>query len=713
LEELVIVLLSLRTVLAALLFSILFIPLTASGQTTAFTYQGRLTDNGSPASGQYDLQFKLFDTQTVGTGAQQGTTINLAAVQVTAGLFTVQLDFGAAVFPGADRFLEVGVKPAGSPNPYAVLAPRQPLTSTPYTIRSLGAKSADGLSVACVNCVTSSQIGSVSGSVVTGTIPVASVPPGSGSYIQNSALPQSSSTFNISGNGTVGGLLSAAVVNTSSQYNIAANRALYASAINNNIFAGIGAGGSNTTGSENAYFGNNAGQNGTTAFGNAFFGYNAGKSNTTASGNAFFGYFTGANNTSGLANAFFGASAGANNTTASLNSFFGNNAGLTNTIGGSDSFFGSSAGSHNTSGENNSFFGALAGLNNTTGNNNAYFGVEAGANGSTASQNACFGAYAGTSNTTGEDNAFFGYEAGLSNTEGDVNSFFGFLAGVANTTGNSNAFFGGQAGYSNVTGSSNSFFGGQAGYANTSGGSNAFFGSGAGVDNTTGGYNAFLGTGSGFDNSTGQSNTFIGFAAGLNNITGSNNTAVGASVTFNPSNLDHATAIGADSMVSSSNTIALGRSDGSDKVVVYGLGTAGSTQLCRNASNQIATCSSSLRYKTNIVPFSGGLAIISRLRPITFSWKQGGVRDVGLGAEEVEKVEPLLTFRNAKGEVEGVKYNQLSAVFINAFKEQQAQIANQQQEIRDLHSQVVKQEAQIEALKKLVCKSASDAELCK
>src|SRR5690349_10170191 len=44
-------------------------------QTTAFTYQGKLTDNGTPANGNYDLTFKLFDTPTIGSGAQQGTTL--------------------------------------------------------------------------------------------------------------------------------------------------------------------------------------------------------------------------------------------------------------------------------------------------------------------------------------------------------------------------------------------------------------------------------------------------------------------------------------------------------------------------------------------------------------------------------------------------------------------------------------------------------------
>jgi hypothetical protein len=35
---------------------------------TAFTYQGQLTDNGSPANGLYDFTFQLFDGATNGNG---------------------------------------------------------------------------------------------------------------------------------------------------------------------------------------------------------------------------------------------------------------------------------------------------------------------------------------------------------------------------------------------------------------------------------------------------------------------------------------------------------------------------------------------------------------------------------------------------------------------------------------------------------------------
>src|SRR2546426_9956768 len=186
----------------------------ASGQPTQFTYQGKLADSGNPTSGQYDFKFKLYDTATVGTGTQQGGDVLVSNVTVTAGIFTVQLDFGACAscFNGSTRFLEISVKQT-SGSTFTTLGPRQPVTSDPYAIRSLNATAADELSVGCVGCISSSQIGSVSGSTVSGTIPVASVPAGSGNYIQNATSPQGTSNFNISGDGTAGGTLSGNTMN--------------------------------------------------------------------------------------------------------------------------------------------------------------------------------------------------------------------------------------------------------------------------------------------------------------------------------------------------------------------------------------------------------------------------------------------------------------------------------------------------------------------
>jgi hypothetical protein len=43
---------------------------TASGQATAFSYQGRLTDAANPPDGLFDRQFTLFNTMGVGPGIQ-------------------------------------------------------------------------------------------------------------------------------------------------------------------------------------------------------------------------------------------------------------------------------------------------------------------------------------------------------------------------------------------------------------------------------------------------------------------------------------------------------------------------------------------------------------------------------------------------------------------------------------------------------------------
>jgi len=101
------------------------------GLSTGFTYQGRLTDGGIPADGNYDFEFKLYDAASA--GSLLGTVIKEDVI-VTDGLFTVQLDFGSGVFTGDARWLEIGVRPGASMGPYTTLTPRQALTATPYAL---------------------------------------------------------------------------------------------------------------------------------------------------------------------------------------------------------------------------------------------------------------------------------------------------------------------------------------------------------------------------------------------------------------------------------------------------------------------------------------------------------------------------------------------------------------------------------------------------
>ena len=117
-----------------------FQPSTASAQGTAFTYQGQLQNNGSPASGTYNLTFSLFDTNTSGVAVAGPVTNN--GVIVSNGLFTVLIDFGPGVFTGETNWLEIAVE-TNRASTFTTLTPRQQLTPTPYAIY---AESASGLS---------------------------------------------------------------------------------------------------------------------------------------------------------------------------------------------------------------------------------------------------------------------------------------------------------------------------------------------------------------------------------------------------------------------------------------------------------------------------------------------------------------------------------------------------------------------------------------
>lgn len=112
-------------------------PLLASPVGTAFTYQGRLTDGGSPVDGTCDFLFTLWDSLSDLTG-QVGGVQSETSVPVTNGLFTVQLngagEFGTEAFTGEARWLLIALRcPAGSGD-YTPLSPRQELTATPYAL---------------------------------------------------------------------------------------------------------------------------------------------------------------------------------------------------------------------------------------------------------------------------------------------------------------------------------------------------------------------------------------------------------------------------------------------------------------------------------------------------------------------------------------------------------------------------------------------------
>lgn len=651
-----------------------------SAQTSAFTYQGKLNEDGVAPSGTYQLQFRLYDAPSGGN--QIGQSLTDISVTVTNGVFAVSLDFGVNSFDGSNRYLEVAVRPNGSPDPYTILNPRHAITSTPYAIRSFQAEQADSANLANIanTANNATNLGSVPASQYVQTndsrmSDARSPLPGSTNYIQNSQNQQSSSNFNISGEGK------ANKFNAATQYDINGNRVL------------------SVKGTDNVIVGVDAGQVTTGGY-NAFVGKESGKSNTTGLNNSFLGAYSGRGNTIGNNNAFVGANSGLSNNAGSSNAFFGSNAGFSNTSGSSNSFFGFSAGKSVTNAGSNAFFGSLAGENTTTGGNSY------------------FGAFTGQKNTTGFNNSFFGLNAGKENLGGSNNTYLG--ANTGQMTG--------------AVGSNNTFIGSNAGQVGSLGGAVN------GSNNIAIGYNAKIH--GGINNATAiganalavENNSIaLGTFSTKVSVPGEINVAKKAvfedslKVTYKISGGDldigngmlvtvfengfnklkmkgiiEASIQGGDISGNQGYFDGYVRAEGFSWRKFPSVGAA-NQKACyyqnQSGITLLAPCSSSIRYKENVQSFTSGLDLLNRLRPVTYSWKLNGQKDLGFIAEEVNEIEPLLSSYNEKGEIEGVRYELLTTVLVNSIKEQQEQIKRQQE--------------QIEALKALVCGKNKNAAVCK
>lgn len=184
---------------AACLISI-FVSVNVWSQTSAFNYQGKLSDNNAAANGSYQMQFRLFDAAA--GGIQIGSSLMDLPVTVTEGIFSVKLDFGSDALSGANRWLEIAVR-RNSSEGYTTLSPREQIASAPYSVRTLSAATAD-------TATNAQNLGGVAASQFVQTndarLSDARTPlPNSTNYIQNTLAQQPGANVNISGSGLFGG----------------------------------------------------------------------------------------------------------------------------------------------------------------------------------------------------------------------------------------------------------------------------------------------------------------------------------------------------------------------------------------------------------------------------------------------------------------------------------------------------------------------------
>src|SRR5213079_785651 len=127
---------------------------------------------------------------------------------------------------------------------------------------------------------------------------------------------------------------------------------------------------------------------------------------------------------------------------------------------------------------------------------------------------------------------------------------------------------------------------------------------------------------------------------------------------------------------------------------------------------------SSQRFKDLIKPMDKASEAILALKPVTFHYKKDidpkGIPQFGLVAEEVEKVNPALVTRDAKGEVFTVRYEAVNAMLLNEFLKEHGKVekleataAQQQREIRALTASLKEQASQIQKVRARVEMSKS------
>src|SRR5262245_2170524 len=91
---------------------------------TAFAYQGRLSVGGTPANGDHDFEFTLWDHPTAVAPANLLGTVSVPSLPVAGGIFAATLDFGPGQFVGQARWLQIAARPTGG-GAYTTLTPRQ------------------------------------------------------------------------------------------------------------------------------------------------------------------------------------------------------------------------------------------------------------------------------------------------------------------------------------------------------------------------------------------------------------------------------------------------------------------------------------------------------------------------------------------------------------------------------------------------------------
>ncbi len=440
---------------------------------------------------------------------------------------------------------------------------------------------------------------------------------------------------------------------------------------------------------DNYFIGHESGKN-TTGLYNLFLGYHAGLNNTTGHHNFFAGYEAGLSNTNGASNVFIGNSTCMSNTGASQNVVIGNSCAsdVTSTITKSIIMGDNALTSMVQSipvysslfmGDN---AGADLGEGSTSVNNCIFLGTNAGA-GVKNTEYSEIGSIVAVGNGSGSGangyrNVFIGHYAGQ-DFVGHQNTMMGFLVGTQGSSGTYNVYIGDQAGRVAI-GDNNTYIGRTAGCR------------------VTGSNNVFLGYNAGSPAYPATRTESNRLRIGENSlIYGEFDTQL---LTFNGNVGVNRSPYGTVSLTVSPNNLSYG-------IYVDGGSTLYAAYFNGNVHATGTLTSSDLRFKKNIEKISSSLEKVTKLKGVEFEWNLDKFplkgfekgKQIGLIAQDVEKLFPELVREDENG-YKAVAYDKLTAVLIEAVKEQQKEIETLQVQ----NGKIVELEAENKMLKEKLSK---------
>ena len=345
-------------------------------------------------------------------------------------------------------------------------------------------------------------------------------------------------------------------------------------------------------------------------------------------------------------------------------------------------------------------------------------GTNALKNLTTGSGNTAVGWYSLFSNASGSFNPATGTGALLFNNgdptvgEASQNAAFGTAALLFNTTGSNNTAVGTAALLHNINGGSNTALGASALSNNIGGSSNTATGVSALFANTTGGLNTAIGDAALAANTSADRNTAVGVFALTDDTTGAFNTAVGVQALDidTTGGLNTALGVGAGgSVTTANNVICIGANVSGENVTnscyignIFGATSSSGVAVFVNGIGKLGTVTSSKRFKEEIKPMGTTSEALFSLRPVAFHYKKeidpAGTPQLGLVAEDVEKINPDLIVRDKEGKPYSVRYDQVNAMLLNEFLKEHCKNEEQGRDIQEQKATIALQQKQIEAL---------------